>query len=436
MSMSREHPRPPSAHRVLVRAGLVSAAVVVALGLTEIGFRQYAAPYSRAEFERGLVTVQTMQRVGQVEGEQVISATEGRILHPYYAWEILSESLEVQADYEAALEATAETRSETFEVWVIGGSVARYFVIPHNGAIQSGAKRFAEVLQADPRLGGQRVVVKGYGRIAMKQPQQSNLVAFHLALGMLPDLVVNLDGANEVGLGNENVGFGTHPVYPAADMWALLATAHEKDEGSMGLLVALWENRRAHERLTRFALDSGLLWSRAFAWWIENRLRANQARYHDIRTEYHTYVGSLPNNLSSRGISTAGHEDRVPEILERAWYESSLSLDALCRARGIAYLHVLQPTLHDAGSKPLTQDEIEAGAATDGWVEGCRFGYPRLRAAGERLRARGIHFADASRLFAEVAIPIYYDSCHYNVPGNYVLGEFVAKAYLAGLDGE
>src|SRR5690606_30828242 len=97
------------------------------------------------------------------------------------------------------------------------------------------------------------------------------------------------------------------------------------------------------------------------------------------------------------------------------------SLAAICADRDIPYIHVLQPTLHDAGSKPLTAGEVATGAAVRHWREGTRAGYPLLRAAGEELAARGVHFYDASRIFADVEETLYYDACHFNERGSSLL---------------
>ena len=44
---------------------------------------------------------------------------------------------------------------------------------------------------------------------------------------------------------------------------------------------------------------------------------------------------------------------------------ASLAEHHLCEPRGILYLHVLQPTLHDPGSKPITPEEQEKGIGDD-----------------------------------------------------------------------
>ena len=108
-------------------------------------------------------------------------------------------------------------------------------------------------------------------------------------------------------------------------------------------------------------------------------------------------------------------------------------LHALCTDRGIFYLHVLQPTLLDPGSKPLTERERTFLDVEEALVQGVRLGYPRLRAAAARLREHGIAFADASGVFRETPGEIYDDACHFQRPGTELLGEAVGAAFLREL---
>ena len=121
------------------------------------------------------------------------------------------------------------------------------------------------------------------------------------------------------------------------------------------------------------------------------------------------------------------------ELTVRCWRETTQDLEAVCRRRGIAYLHVLQPTLHDLGSKPITDAERKDGKAIAEWRAAVRQGYPLLRAEGAALAERGFPFCDASMIFAEVEDTLYYDACHFNRAGNELLAQAIAAAFLRSL---
>jgi hypothetical protein len=136
------------------------------------------------------------------------------------------------------------------------------------------------------------------------------------------------------------------------------------------------------------------------------------------------------------GPSPASWGDTAAQRIVGAWSESSLSIHAMCAARGIRYLHVLQPTLHDVGSKVLTPEEVESGKASEVWVRAVHDGYPLLRESGARLAARGIAFVDLSGIFRDLAEPTYYDMCHFRGRGAELFAERTVRELLALLPAE
>ncbi|HVS18027.1 MAG TPA: hypothetical protein VMT18_05460 [Planctomycetota bacterium] len=94
---------------------------------------------------------------------------------------------------------------------------------------------------------------------------------------------------------------------------------------------------------------------------------------------------------------------------------------------------MLQPTLHDEGSKPLTEEERSSGTLVEPMRLAVRDGYPLLRERGARLAADGERFVDASLIFADFAPTLYYDACHFRSPGTEMLARTAAQALLAAL---
>ena len=105
----------------------------------------------------------------------------------------------------------------------------------------------------------------------------------------------------------------------------------------------------------------------------------------------------------------------------------------MCAAKGIHYLHVLQPTLHDRGSKPLTEKEIAGGTVDPDWIVGIAHLYGPMRASAERFAARGVPFCDATMVFRDHPEDIYIDTCHFKEDGNALLAAVVARSFLETL---
>ena len=97
---------------------------------------------------------------------------------------------------------------------VLGGSVASIFATV-------GGKGLVRELQAYPRFRGKEIVVVSLAMGGYKQPQQLMALNYILSLGAHFDIVLNLDGFNEVALPPaELIPKGISPHYPRT-WWTL-----------------------------------------------------------------------------------------------------------------------------------------------------------------------------------------------------------------------
>ncbi|HKE00450.1 MAG TPA: hypothetical protein VKE69_05530, partial [Planctomycetota bacterium] len=150
------------------------------------------------------------------------------------------------------------------------------------------------------------------------------------------------------------------------------------------------------------------------------------------------YLRSLHGDTDDLGVVGPPFDadpERVLDAAVRGWVEGSRSLHALCTARSIAYVHVLQPTFHDTGSKTPTPHELTRTLAPPGYVEGVHGGYPRLRQEGQRLRSEGVDFIDGSFLFKDVKGDVYVDNCHFNDVGHRIVTDAIVRALAEQLRG-
>ena len=109
-----------------------------------------------------------------------------------------------------------------------------------------------------------------------KQPQQFLALAYLLAQGTYFDLVINVDGFNELALpAFDNRPRGVAPIYPRAWNWRVGSL---QDAGALKLLAQLTSvDRERREWAARF-VDWGLYRSRllALVWWGRDRLLGAQ----------------------------------------------------------------------------------------------------------------------------------------------------------------
>jgi hypothetical protein len=145
---------------------------------------------------------------------------------------------------------------------------------------------------------------------------------------------------------------------------------------------------------------------------------------------YTDHLAAEVESESARGFTFPGDERAAMEAVVDTWFHCSVALQGFCDKNGIQYLHILQPTLYDEGSKVLTAEELERGKHSRGYRNGVLLGYPMMRARAADLQAAGVHFLDLSLLFQDVAETIYTDYCHFNDLGTDMAGRRVLDALL------
>ena len=115
------------------------------------------------------------------------------------------------------------------------------------------------------------VAMPGY-----KQPQQLLALAYLLSHGAQIDVVVNIDGFNEVALPQaENLPKGVNPFYPRAWYYRTLKIHDQVILRHMGRLFALEDNRRRWAMIfldmPKFSIIRNLVW-RAYDRLLERRI--------------------------------------------------------------------------------------------------------------------------------------------------------------------
>jgi hypothetical protein len=414
--------------RLLPRLLIVALATVVGVEagsrlLDRARGRPWKAEERRAGIEETwkILARRTFIPGGHQDPNRVGSDSSLTILSPYSGWEHLRTHPHLVAELEYYRSPEAK---ETFDVCVLGGSVAQLFA-------QIGAGRLVERLREDPRFAGREVKVHDDACAGYKQPQPAMVLAYLLARGHEPDAVIEIDGFNEAALGWNNAELEANPAYPFLPNWARATNGLDLDPK---ILEDLYEVRRSQTIAGAYAE-----WLLRSGWWRSSflghvgilRLEALQRRYVGAFQRYSTGLKNRPQDLSVKGPRFASDEASTARALLRAWEESSVTMQGLCAARGILYLHVLQPALPDPGTKPLTPSEILHGqAALPSWIEGVHRLYPRMRVAGVRLAERGIAFHDATGVFRDHPEDVYTDVCHFGERGNEILADSIAAALL------
>jgi hypothetical protein len=426
--------RRPARRRRLPRIlALQLVAWPLALVVGELGLRGVlaasGAAYSAEETRAELAELRERNRafVPRPNNDLPWSPTESeraeRVLQPYVGYDIVG-GLQLLEDQMRDFKKTPDGR--VYHVAIFGGSVAQMFAT-------QGGPRLRRELEADPRFAGTDVRFLSFARGGFRQPQLQAFLAYLLALGIEPDAVIVLDGFNEVAIGKQNARLGTHVSFPSVPHWAQLLARGADRPAAISLAAGIRGAQRELDEFTTWALERGLERS-AIGGELALR-RARTLRRRALEGIAH-YTNLLRSGQARRALAGPPFPEDLADPVAAAvaeWRESSRNMRAMCEARGIAYFHVLQPTLHDPGAKPVHPNEARLGTIDPDWLDGVQRGYPALRAAGAELAAQGERFFDASRIFAEVAEPLYFDACHLTGKGNDLLAAALGAAFLEAL---
>ena len=165
-------------------------------------------------------------------------------------------------------------------VAITGGSVAFNFY-------HDGKEELRTILQDIPKYKGKNIHVILLGYFAWKQPQQAAALMYYLTMGGNVDIVINLDGHNEIVDSNTNVANGVFLAYPW--LWYYLAT-NTVSPAELRLIgeIRFWKSLRYS--VADFANKATCGISANVAWYfldriIETRVEQRNMRLSDLQSE-------------------------------------------------------------------------------------------------------------------------------------------------------
>ncbi len=431
----------PGSSRRALRAGLLVVLLVV--GVEAVSYLAYwFAAGQRFSFARAgrqrqrLLTrpVADREEAGMTSKGEVIPASMYRFaeVHPYLGFSYDPESrlrrLRGEAPASAWGFADWANRSPVRRrgpgkvvVGILGASVASLLA-------SQGLQTLEGELSQTPRFAGREIEFVSLAVGGFKQPQQLMALNYALSLGAEFDLIVNLDGLNEVAwYRDDSWRNGVFHLYPNGWHRFLALLPDPTTEPLAAQRIWLTERRARWARSfqasrLRFSVTVNLIWK------LGDRRAARREAV--ARKALLRKVCGEPRHAAQGPPHTFRDDDEMLAELVATWERCSLLLDRLCREHGIAYYHFLQPNQYVPGSKPLSDLEKKKAVLKD--LPGKSFiekGYPLMRQAGQRLARQGVRFHDLSMAYADNPNTLYFDDCcHINRAGAEALAEPIAQA--------
>ncbi len=317
-------------------------------------------------------------------------------------------------------------------VFVFGGSVAGNIVAPP----QAG-KSLERALK--DKLPDRNVIVYAMAQGSAKQPQQAIALTMLLSMGQHVDVVVNLDGFNDVAIGNSNHESGVDPIFPSvAIMWGIGTTLAPDERGGEFYRTAadIIDSKYAVIRHTDAANAARFGLSYLYdKFWISHYTKKKAK----AETRYQVLVVLSPTGHArvNRLLGIDMPVDPKADGVERSfdiWLDADKAMAGLSGSAGAKYVHVIQPNQYY--SKKRFSDEearIALSMPPDNSARvGAERGYALFEARADALKSRGI--ISGVSIFDDQTAAMYVDSCcHYTRAGEDILADFVADQVVKAI---
>lgn len=311
-------------------------------------------------------------------------------------------------------------------VGIMGGSVAEDFT-------RRGIERLEATLLSSEAFQGKRIEFVPLALGGYKQPQQLMTLSYILALGGSLDILINLDGFNEIALHpTENAGNGIAAIYPRN--WAHRVNSLP-DPDFLKIVGGI-----AHASAIRVEWGEAFLtpWARIspmanLIWDTRDSILAQRLNELNVAAEEYR-SDDQPAVLLGPSMPFETEDEMYDELVE-IWKRCSLQMQRLCESNSIRYFHFLQPNQYVRDSKPMGEEERKI-AIHEGFRRrnAAITGYPLLIGAGQELLEQGVYYFDLTMMFKEVQEAVYRDHCcHLNARGNELLGDIIGRRVIESM---
>ncbi|MEG4423823.1 hypothetical protein QUB02_06995 [Microcoleus sp. D3_18_C1] len=327
-----------------------------------------------------------------------------------------------------------KTKKNQFIIGVFGGSVASNYAV-----FEVQNKILPQYLKQLPGLKDKEFVILSFATGGYKQPQQLLILNYFLALGQELDLVVNIDGFNEVALSNLNNKNQVDLAMPSIQhILPLTSLANNSlSTKAMKATIRIQENKarisQGLERLQNCSLAACDALTSVSVQNLVNNYKTDVIKFEKERTKQKKDDGGsvIYINLNNSVIK----DDAAFEQMAQNWAQSSIFMNKVLSASNVPYFQVLQPNQYYQTKRVFGEAEKQIAFNKDTpYAKAVQIGYPALFKKLPNLEKNNINLVNAVNVFDKTKEAVYVDSCcHYNQAGEVVFSNYVGRSILESL---
>jgi hypothetical protein len=411
--------------RILTNGAISLLACFIFAELFGLGWYFLSSWYTGGHGELFYLSTKPQFSIGAAESAELI--TDFR-LHPYFGYIGTpnrgrnGQGFRFPHDYPFP-----KTNERQYFIGVFGGSVAESFAL-------HGSERLIQRLQEDPFFQKREIVMLNFGLGGYKQPQQLLILTYYLALGQTLDLVLNIDGFNEVALSNINYAQQVDISMPSVHHLAPLIGVIDQSTLTPAKVETLVQIQRAKTAANRVAASMNQAKLAAHYFVLKQLYKIWFNRYTNAKLAYEQLeAGASKTSMiySYPANQAATDPAALFQAIATEWVNASRLMNQLLQGKNIPYFHFLQPNQYYSKKVFSVREASQALNEQQPYRVGVEQGYPVLINTGKTLTPDQVNFYDMTAVFDQEAAAIYIDDCcHYNQLGNDLLAEFIANAIL------
>jgi|GEM_PF-335419 len=312
-------------------------------------------------------------------------------------------------------------------IGVFGGSVAERFVL-------LTGEELIKNLQKDDFFAKKEIIVLNFAKGGYKQPQQLLILSYFLSIGQQFDMVINIDGFNEVAFGYRNYQRHVDVSMPQINIMEGLINLSDQTTLTPEKLNSLARINQYKTKLNELAAAINDTQVASLSLVLEQYYTVVLHKYEE---ELHRF-NELDTNLSQTSLLFIKPDETVLEDsalfgnIAETWAKSSIMMSQTLHDSNIAYYHFLQPNQHYS-NKIFSEEEATRALERDQpyYSTLVGLGYPALVDKIDMLKENKVNSYNGIPIFDDKSEIVYIDNCcHYNQLGNEILADFIANSIL------
>lgn len=362
------------------------------------------------------------------------------IIHPYigYAYDAKRKRKGCESDkVEDCYTRIKVYTDKTFEkrapnkliIAILGGSFA-------DAIGRIGEPTIINSLRQAEKYKNHEIVVYNLGAGGFKQPQQLTRLAYFYSLGAEFDLVINIDGFNEMATNYNN--YRDRKVHPSFPIFWNNRVASSMTQTYLELYSEKRQTQKSHASLAEFWLLEGVRYSPLMnvVWRIidQNFSRKLAALEQQIAVSSETKNRDFAYEALGPDYAFSSWEKFHKDVAD-IWVNSSLATNALVEGQGGRYYHFLQPNQYIEGNKILSKWEAKnAILEQNSYGNVYHNSYPVILEKAPRLIKNDVKYHDFTFIFKDISDTLYIDNCcHINKKGIDVFSREIISVILQDL---